>query len=510
MNAPTQPSVTRKRWAWRGWSYRTKVPLFIILVSMITALSMSVVIAVSARHWLTEDLREHASAVAQSMARGLALHIVRDDVWEAFEAVRSVASVEGGAERSRVVVLDRSDRVFVSSDPTVFPTNSTVAGLSAPLMHAFGLNAEQTGPALDDIAVGGQSYSVVKLPLVSSDGEMIGTLLMSYSHAVFAARYADTVKTVAWISAGFAALLLPLGWWLGHRLAAPVARATDTLYKLANDAAAKSSAFAAVATQTPATTPQPASELDRLEHSVERLAAQLQEKEQLQHQFLAADRLAAIGRLTSGVAHEINNPLAGMLNALSNLRRDPTLVNKTVALLERGLDQIRHTLSALLIETKTTARPLSPADVEDVRVLVVPQAAHKQLQVFWSYPIEGELDVAAAPVRQVLLNLLLNAVSAAQRFVGFEARVDGAWLIFRVVNDGQEFPVARRDHPFEPGSNGAGHGLGLWASHQLVASMGGAIELTTADGETSFEVRVPLHPLVAAQSAEKASSTQVA
>lgn len=488
----------RRGWLPRGWGYRAKVPLLIIAISLTTALAISVTIAVSARHWLKEDLHDHATAVSQSLARGLVVHIARDDVWEAFEAVRAVASVEGGAQRCDVVALDSSRRVFVSSEPSRFGIGAGVATLSEPLQQAAALTPSTSAAAVADTRSGRESFSVVNLPLVSADGEVIGALLMSYSHAVFAARYADTVSTVALISLGFAALLLPVGWWLGHRLASPVARATETLYRLAEDAAAKSTAYAAATSASTLPRAQPGSELERLEHSVAQLQQQLREKEQLQQQFVAADRLAAIGRMTSGVAHEINNPLAGMLNALSNLRKDPALLHKTLALLERGLDQIRHTLSALLIETKTTLRPLSAADIEDLHVLIVPQASRKQLQLFWSYPIATDLEVAAAPVRQVLLNLLLNAVHAARTFMSFEAEVGTGALTLRVTNDGDEFPAERRDRPFEPAVGGEGHGLGLWASYQLVTSMGGCISLSSAAGETSFEVRLPLHPLLPA------------
>jgi two-component system, NtrC family, sensor kinase len=503
---PQQPRDWRR---YRSWSYRAKVPLLIIAISLTTALAISVTIAVSARHWLKEDLHDHAKAVSESLARGLVVHIARDDVWEAFEAVRAVASVEGGTQRCDVVALDRNRRVFVASEPSRFAIGTSVSALSEPLKQAA-LLSSAAGAVVADIRAGDESFSVVNLPLVSADREVIGTLLVSYPHAMFAPRYAATVATVASISLGFAALLVPIGWWFGHRLASPVARATEALYRLAEDAAAKSTAYAPAtmnATPLPLKT---GSELERLEHSVAELELQLREKEQLQEQFVAADRLAAIGRMTSGVAHEINNPLAGMLNALSNLRKDPALLPRTIALLERGLDQIRQTLSALLIETKTTTRPLSPADIEDLHVLVVPQAARKHLRLVWSYPVPTELDVAAAPVRQVVLNLLLNAVHAAQTFMSFEAEVNASELTLRIANDGDEFPVAHRDRPFEPAVGGEGHGLGLWASHQLVTSMGGTIRLSSADGQTTFEVRLPLHSLPPAASATNQPSEAIA
>ena len=488
------------------WSYRFKVPWLIALISVATALAISAAIAFSARHWLREDLHDHATAVAQSLARGLVVHIARDDVWEAFEAVRAVAAVDGGAPRCEVVVLDRNQLVFVSSDPLRFGVRSLVDRLSVPLRTAAALSGRPGEVSLSETNADGESYAIVHLPLLSADKEVVGTLLMSYSHAVFAERYRDTLATLAGIATGLIVLLIPLGWWLGHRLANPVARVTEALYRLGEDAAAKSSAYAA-SPAVDARHATPASELDRLEHSLAELQRQLDEKEKLQQQFIAADRLAAIGRMTAGVAHEINNPLAGMLAALSNLRKDPTLTGKTVALIERGLDQIRQTLSALLIETRSTNRPLSAADIDDLRVLVQPQAQHKQLHLEWSYPFVDELPLPAAPVRQVVLNLLLNALQAASTRIGLAAsRVEGS-LVIRVSNDGREFPAERQARLFEPVVGGEGNGLGLWASHQLVTSLGGRISLSVEAGQTCFEVRLPLHPLAHGAIAESRELT---
>ena len=484
-----------------AWSYRVKVPLLIVTISVLSALAVSAAIAVSARHWLREDLHEHAAAVAQSLARGLVVHIARDDVWEAFEAVRAVASGDGGDSRCEVVVLDRHQLVFVASDPARLPIRAPMTALDEPLQHAVQLHARPGGVALGEMRSRGEDYAVVSLPLLSADKELVGTLLMSWSHAVFAQRYRDTIATLAAIAVGLVLVLIPFGWWLGHRVARPVARVTEALYRLGEDAAAKSSAYAAAAPARPAHAA-PASELDQLEHSLAQLQRQLDEKDKLQQQFIAADRLAAIGRMTAGVAHEINNPLAGMLNALSNLRKDPSLSSKTLALLERGLEQIKQTLSALLIETRNTHRPLSPSDIDDLHVLVLPQAQHKRLSLQWHYSIDGELPLPAAPVRQVVLNLLLNAVQAAATHVQFRACVEKDMLTLTVVNDGLAFPAERQISPFEPVVGGEGNGLGLWASHQLVTSLGGRIALSVEDGQTRFEVSLPLHPLPARSTTE--------
>jgi two-component system, NtrC family, sensor kinase len=206
-----------------AWSYRVKVPLLIAMISVISALAISAAIAVSARHWLREDLHEHAAAVAQSLARGLVVHIARDDVWEAFEAVRAVTSGDGSDPRCEVVVLDRHQLVFVSSDPVRFGIRAPIAALDEPLQRAARLHAQPGGVAMGEMRSQGEDYAVVSLPLLSADKELVGTLLMSWSHAMFAQRYRDTIATLAAIAVGLVLVLIPLGWWLGHRVARPMA-----------------------------------------------------------------------------------------------------------------------------------------------------------------------------------------------------------------------------------------------------------------------------------------------
>ena len=90
------------------------------------------------------------------------------------------------------------------------------------------------------------------------------------------------------------------------------------------------------------------------------------------------------------------------------------------------------------------------------------------------------------------MNLLLNAVHASEQWIKFDASVVEESLVFRVVNDGKEFPPSKRLRPFAPLASGEGHGLGLWASHQLATSLGGTITLASDSTQTEFEVRLPL------------------
>jgi signal transduction histidine kinase len=89
------------------------------------------------------------------------------------------------------------------------------------------------------------------------------------------------------------------------------------------------------------------------------------EREFLVEQMVDSERLAGVGRLAAGIAHEMNNPIGGMLNALVTHKRhrdDPVVTRKTLDLIEQGLLQVRQTLRALLVEARPRDTALTPED----------------------------------------------------------------------------------------------------------------------------------------------------
>src|SRR5208337_2118841 len=100
-----------------------------------------------------------------------------------------------------------------------------------------------------------------------------------------------------------------------------------------------------------------------------RMLDELKSKQALEIKMVHSERLAALGQVTAGIAHEINNPLSGMLTAIDTLKFHSVpdkRVNKTIDLIERGLLQIKETVSALLVEAKIKGRDLAPQDIQDV------------------------------------------------------------------------------------------------------------------------------------------------
>jgi signal transduction histidine kinase len=229
------------------------------------------------------------------------------------------------------------------------------------------------------------------------------------------------------------------------------------------------------------------------------MLGELREKALLERELLRTERLTAIGRLTSGIAHEVNNPLGGMLMALDNMKARgglPAHAEKTLGLLERGLGQIQETVAALLVQTRDQSRPLNPHDLEDVRTLIHPQMLKKSQDLVWRAELPPGAHPPAAAVRQILINLLLNAVQASAEQGRVEVDVAGrdGGLGISVSNQADPIAPERMEHLFEPfvGGREGGHGLGLWVTYQIVNQLEGRITATCADGEVRFEVWLPL------------------
>jgi signal transduction histidine kinase len=240
-------------------------------------------------------------------------------------------------------------------------------------------------------------------------------------------------------------------------------------------------------------------EIGQLGIAFKKMLGELKEKEQLQQHVVASDRLAAIGRLTAGIAHEINNPLGGMLNAISTYKRhgveDP-LTLKTLSILERGLIQIKDTVAALLVEAKARTRPFDLNDVADICTLVQPDVEKKQVKFTREIEIVQAKSVSSTLVRQIIINLMLNAIQATQQKGHVHLHIYRVLnnLVITVDNNGSFIPPEKIAFLFEPFTSlsESGNGLGLWVVYQIVQQLGGGITVQSESNETRFSIQLPL------------------
>lgn len=236
-----------------------------------------------------------------------------------------------------------------------------------------------------------------------------------------------------------------------------------------------------------------------LEGEVDRVTRALLE----QHRTLAdAERLAVVGTTAAGLAHELRNPLAGVLVGLGNLKAetpDPSAGDR-LELLSSEVRRVVDLLNGYLASARHTPEPARPTDVgrlvgELVQLLGRRAADGVALQA--DAPADLVCELPRDRVRQALLNLILNGVEAvrgAGSKVVVGAERDADWLVLRVQDDGPGFPegfTADTIRPFASARSG-GTGLGLATVRRTVQDLGGNLELSNAEGGGArVVIRIP-------------------
>ena len=483
-------------------SYRIKIPLALSAVILLTELVVTSMLVTRAFHDARTDLEASALNLTTVLARSLREPMVRDDLWQAFEVIRTpLAARSTENPLQAIVVLDATDRVFVASDPQHLPVTTPLESVPEGLVEIvlrsrdFGQFEfrQAQGEAGAELAAAG--------PVIAEDGTRLGTVLIEFDAERYHARVRSTLIDVLLISLPGLVFLIPLGWYWGKRMAEPLAQTAQALSRVGHDAPA------AIAAGLP---PASRDEIGRLAAQTRGMLDELARKEALEREMVASERLAAVGRVSAAIAHEINNPLGGMLNAIDTAQRhaepDP-FTRKTLGLLQRGLQQIRATVSALLVEARLDSPQLDAQDWQDLRTLIDPQVQARGLALLWNIePAAAEpLPLPAHQIRQLVLNLLLNAIKAADEDGQIELTVvRGPGLLGVVVgNTGMPIPpelLGRLFEPFVAATERDGkraYGLGLWVCYQIVQQLRGSISAESADGWTRFAVSLPIEERMA-------------
>jgi two-component system NtrC family sensor kinase len=244
---------------------------------------------------------------------------------------------------------------------------------------------------------------------------------------------------------------------------------------------------------------------------------QLAEKSraELHSQLIHAGKLAAVGELAGGVAHEINNPLA-IISSESGLIRDmldpqfglactPELIGKELDRIDEAVFRARHVTQKLLSFVRQDPPKLEPVNLNQILDEVLSGLKEKEFEVS---NIRLVRDYAADlpalmtdrdQLFQVFLNLINNAGDAldAPGTITLTTRRNGAWIRGTVTDTGRGMRAEQMEKAFNPfyttKEAGKGTGLGLSISLSIVQSMGGRIEVQSAPGVgSSFSVVLPL------------------
>ena len=251
---------------------------------------------------------------------------------------------------------------------------------------------------------------------------------------------------------------------------------------------------------------------------VHRISMADQEKEMMDKQIIETGKLASIGSLAAGIAHEINNPVAIMVEEAGwikdLLEEEEFSESENLKEFERALKQIKNqgqrckeiTHKLLSFARKTDSR-VQETHINELlsELIALSEQRAKYAKISIHTDFQNDLPVtylAQSEVQQVLLNLINNAIDAMESRGGeltisthFEFEKDA--IVIEVSDNGPGIPEANLSRIFEPFFTtkpvGKGTGLGLSICYGIIQKMGGQINVESViDSGTTFSIRLPV------------------
>jgi two-component system, NtrC family, sensor kinase len=234
----------------------------------------------------------------------------------------------------------------------------------------------------------------------------------------------------------------------------------------------------------------------------------LREKQRLEKQLLRSEKLSSLGKLSAGIAHEINQPLTGVLtfaHLLLKRFKDDEKARKDLEVIVRETTRIRGIVQGILDFARETPMQKKPRRIAEVLDQTLEVIVHQQR--FFGVDLKKEYDPSIPEVvmdvnlmEQVFMNIIINALDAMKGsgVLTVRTRKAGQWVEVDFADTGAGMPEEILDKIFDPffttkdSTEGMGMGLGLAVSYGIVKNHNGDIQVASKLREgATFTVRLP-------------------
>lgn len=480
-----------------GWFSRKGLQVQFIVITMCAIIAVMSVLGYLAVHREKSLLYEEVEKQGRLLGETLAIPIINDLIYEKLGLVE-----EGGLLDNYILeifsrqdldllymaILDEQGRVISHNDITEYGktysdslTRKALDG-DRTIVQRF---ARGEHDALDvgvPLSIGKKRWGTLKL----------GISLEKADHQILATVGRIVLLTILLLSAGFAIVFL-----LSRRFIGPITQLANTMEKAHRDT---------LDLKVPVRGQDELAVLaDRFNSMIDRIRQANEELKKTHEKLVQSEKLASIGVLAAGVAHEINNPLGGIFNCLRMLQQDsddPARREKYLGLVKEGMDRIESTVSKLLwMSRKADHRPV------DVRLRDAVEKAHSFLnykfgkrKIAFANEVPGDLYLTMDmhDLQQLLLNLYINAIDAMgpDGVLAVEGSMNDSTVVLEVADTGCGIVPENVQRVFDPFFTtkppGEGTGLGLWLTYEIVRNYDGEITVESEPGTGSrFTMRFP-------------------
>jgi signal transduction histidine kinase len=456
-----------------------RVPLFAaILMILIGVIASQQVLATLSR---VQDarLRELAELHVESLSVALGPHVLRQDIWEVYDILQRASGERGDQRMVFTAVTDQNHKVIAATDPRRAPIDEA-------LQESL-TDAQSPG----DLSIAGDVTRLLLTAPLVYQGRVLGDIFteLDVSDLISERRVAGRFLLLG--NALVTGALAVLGYFAMRRMLRPISRLAQRMRETA---------------QSPEPIPQSDvprgdTEVTRLVQTYNLMAEAIDAKAETERRLAERERFVSLGRLSSSLAHEINNPLGGLLNAADTITEyadRPDVVRQSASLLKRGLEHLRDVARATLDHNRLdrASAPLTQDDFDDLHLLIGPEIKRQQQVLNWEIDADDETmaHFASAPVRQIALNLLLNASSAAGIGGTVEMQVAAMPDILQLMigDSGRGLSPEAEYRLLSSGPVQPGGGVGLRLVHDLVAELGGGLTAERQRGMTRVAVALPV------------------
>ena len=235
----------------------------------------------------------------------------------------------------------------------------------------------------------------------------------------------------------------------------------------------------------------------------------IREMKELERHLLRSEKLSSLGKLSAGIAHEINQPLTGVLTFASLLMKkfkDDVQTRKDLEIIVRETTRIRSIVQGVLDFARETPVQKQPhhleAVIDQTLKIIVNQQRFFGIELVKEYDTGlPEIVLDQSQMEQVFMNIVMNAIDAmdGSGTLTIKTRAEDGWAIAEFQDSGCGMPESMIDKIFDPffttknSTEGSSMGLGLAVSYGIVQNHGGEVEVSSEEGKgTTFTIRLPL------------------